>query len=288
MQVYLNGRYTNQDEALISPSDRGFLFADGVYEVIKFYNGKPFRWDDHMNRLRNSLKSIHMDDDVADDMPAIADRLIEINGQKTIHAGVYIQVTRGIAPRMHRFPDGPINPTVYANSFAMPPYLNELTRGIKLIAREDIRWLRCDIKSVGLLANTLLFQEAFEAGAGECLLIRNGLITEASHSSFFAAMDGCLYTHPDSNLILASITKMAVRDICTRENIPLIELPVPASSVPRFGECFIAGTGSEIMPVIQIDDTSIGAGTPGPLTRRVQNSFFEMTHGQTAGKSFSL
>ena len=212
--VYLNGRFISKDESFISTDDRGFYFADGVYEVIKYYKGLPFCFEDHMIRLRNSLSSVRIDFDIST-LGSLCDLLIEDNLLKDEHAGVYIQITRGVAPRIHRFPDKEVKPTIFMRAFTMPSYLDDLRNGIRVITREDIRWLRCDVKSIALLPNTMLFQQAVEQNAGECFLVRNGNYTEATHSNIMAVMRETVFTHPDSNLILPGITKkVVIRTLC--------------------------------------------------------------------------
>jgi D-alanine transaminase len=168
----------------------------------------------------------------------------------------------------------------------MPTYLNEMKCGIYAISREDIRWQRCNIKSIALLPNTLMFQEAAEQGAGECFLIRNGYYTEATHSNIMMVKQDAVYTHPDSNYILPGITKTMVIKICKRLDIKVVEKPVKATSINDFEECFITNTGSEIMPVIRIDETIIGKGVPGPVTRKLQEELFRMTYWELAGVNF--
>jgi D-alanine transaminase len=277
--VYLNGRFISKDESHISTDDRGFYFADGVYEVIKYYKGLPFCFDDHMIRLRNSLSSVRIDFDISM-LGSLCDQLIEVNLLQDEYAGVYIQITRGAAPRIHRFPGKEVKPTVFIRAFAMPSYPADLRNGIRVITREDIRWLRCDIKSIALLPNTMLFQEAVEQNAGECFLVRNGNYTEATHSNIMAVMGGTVYTHPDSNLILPGITKKMVIRLCDELCIPVTERPVASNETNIFEECFITGTGSEVMPVVAIDDKPVGNGRPGPVTIRLQEEFFKITYGK--------
>jgi D-alanine transaminase len=218
----------------------------------------------------------------------ICNKLIHANHLQTEYAGIYLQITRGVAPRMHRFPGRDTRPSVYVRAFAMQTCLNELLNGIRVITREDIRWLRCNIKSIALLPNTLLFQEATEQDAGECFLIRNGSYTEATHSNIMAVMRGTVYSHPDSNLILPGITKKAVIEICDKLGVNLIEKPILASETGDFDECFITGTGSEITPVIGIDEKKVGDGLPGPITRQLQAAFFRMTYKELAGEEISV
>jgi D-alanine transaminase len=277
--VYLNGRFISKDESFVSTDDRGFYFADGVYEVIKYYKGLPFCFGDHMIRLRHSLSAVRIDFDVST-LGSLCDRLIEDNLLKDEYAGVYIQITRGVAPRIHRFPGNEIKPTLFIRAFTMPSYLDDLRNGIRVITREDIRWLRCDVKSIALLPNTMLFQEAVELNAGECFLVRNGNFTEATHSNIMAVIGETVFTHPDSNLILPGITKKVIIRICDEFCIPLTERPVASIEAKLFDECFITGTGSEVMPVVEIDGKPVGNGKPGYVTRRLQEEFFRITYGK--------
>jgi D-alanine transaminase len=276
--VYLNGRFVSREEARISPDDRGFYFADGVYEVIKYYNGRPFRFAPHLNRLRDGLQALRIGFSGLNELETLCGQLIAINKLTGSDAGVYLQITRGAASRMHRFPGNGVLPTIYINTFQMPAMKEELENGIRVIMREDIRWQRCNIKSIALLPNVLMFQEAAEQGAGECFFVRNGVYTEATHSNIFAVKSGKIYTHPDSHYILPGITKRAVMDICLELDIPVLETPIPANLTGDFDEFFITGTVSEITPVIGIDDQDISGGIPGPITRRLQEEFTKLTH----------
>jgi len=277
--VYLNDRFISKDKAFISTDDRGFYFADGVYEVIKYYKGIPFCFEDHLIRLRNSLSSVRIEFEGISMLRSLCDQLIEDNLLKSEYAGIYIQITRGAAPRIHRFPGKEVQPTLFIRAFTMPPFLSDLEHGIRVITREDIRWLRCDIKSIALLPNTMLYQQAVELDAGECFLVRDGNYTEATHSNIAAVIGGIVYTHPDSNLILPGITKKVLIRLCHDLGIRLVERPVARSETNRFEECFITGTGSEIMPVVEIDGNPVGKGKPGPITRRLQKEFFKLTYG---------
>ncbi|HJZ39564.1 MAG TPA: aminotransferase class IV [Bacteroidales bacterium] len=282
--VYLNHRYLPKDQAFISPDDRGFYFADGVYEVIKYYKGRPFCFTEHMDRLHNSLNGTRINFNRSGELPAVCDELIRINGFESVYAAVYIQITRGVAPRMHRFPENDIEPTMYLRAFLMPPFLQEIIHGIRVITRDDIRWHRCNIKSIALLPNTMLYQEAVEHGAGECFLVRNGYFTEATHSNIMVVKQGVVYTHPDSELILPGITKAVLLMICRQLGIEVNETPVKAKETDQMDECMVTGTGSEIFPVVQIDDTLVGTGHPGPITRKLQEELFRMTYWELAGE----
>lgn len=274
--VYLNGEFIHNDEAKISPNDRGFIFADGIYEVIKYYNGKPFRYQDHQDRLERSLREIGIHFPDVTELKTVFKKLLNENNLADVDAGIYVQITRGTHKRVHHFPEK-IEPTVYAYAFELPSFKENLENGIKVVTHEDIRWLRCDIKSVALLPNTMLYNQAVEKGAGECLLIRNGFITEATHSSFFGIKDETVLTHPASNLILPGITRKVVFEICRQKNIPLIEKAVSEKELFELDELFISGTGSEITPVVQVNETIFGNKKPGVITRLIQSEFFKLT-----------
>jgi D-alanine transaminase len=273
--VYLNGKFVPKNEALISPEDRGFNFADGIYEVIKYYNGKAFRYADHLDRLTRSLREVSICFDECEQLEAMLQELLVRNGLADKEAGVYLQITRGSQTRIHRFPDN-ITPTVYATAFPFASKWDQLKNGVKVITTEDIRWLRCDIKSVSLLPNVMAAQKAYEQGAIEAIFIRNGVVTEGSHSSFLAVKDGTIYTHPDSNLVLPGITKIVIREICRKMNIPLVEEGFAASELASMDEMMIVGTGSEVTPVVQIDEMTVGNGNRGPITSIIQKKFFDM------------
>jgi D-alanine transaminase len=274
-KVYLNGTFLDRKEAKISPDDRGFHFADGVYEVVKYYQGKPFRMEDHILRLQRSLFEVGIMVDQTGQLPFIFDKLLEMNDLRQQDAGIYLQISRGVHQRVHHFPAN-ISPTVYAFAFPFPSFTGPLENGIKVITSEDIRWLRCDIKSVSLLPNSMLYQQAVEKGAGECVLIRNGMVTEATHSSVIGVKDGMLITHPLSNLILPGITRKVILEIALESEIPVKETPVTEDELYKLDELIICGTGSEVMPAVQINDRLVGDGKPGSVTRFLQKKFFEM------------
>ena len=274
--IYLNGNLVPKTEAVISPEDRGFNFADGIYEVIKYYNGKPFRYHDHINRLTRSLREIQIEFDGIDGLEPIFQSLLDENKLSDQEAGVYLQITRGSQTRIHRFPES-TTPTVYATVFPFASKPDQLENGVKVITTEDIRWLRCDIKSISLLPNVLAAEKAHRQNAVEAIFIRDGIVTEGSHSSFMAVRNGIVYTHPDSNLILPGITKKVIFEICRQNNIQLIEQGIQAQELSGMDEMMIAGTGSEVSPVIQIDDSVVANGNPGPVTRLIQKKFVELT-----------
>jgi len=280
--VYINDAFIDREKACISPDDRGFYFADGVYEVIKYYRGKAFCFTDHLQRLRHSVSETRIPFNGFDQLENQGNELIHLNRMEKEYAAIYLQVTRGTAPRKHSFPGEAIPPTLYMNAFPMPPFIHQLNLGIKLILRDDIRWHRCDIKSIMLLPNAMMMQEAVENGAGECVFVRNGFFTECTHSNIFGIKGGIVYTHPDSNLILPGITKKIILQICGRLGIPFREEAMRADDFRSFDEFFISGTGNEVIPVIQIEESSIPDGRPGPVTRQIQQEFLAMTYGALA------
>lgn len=273
--VYLNGHLLEKSQALISPDDRGFNFADGIYEVIKYYRGIPFRYADHLERLKRSLGEIRLDFDGCDQLENVFRELIERNGLTGEEAGIYLQITRGSHPRMHQFPLH-YTPTVYACAFPFAANKEQQLKGIKVITAEDIRWSRCDIKSIALLPNVLAFQKAIDEGAGEVIFIRNGIVTEASHSSVMWIRNDAVCTHPTSNHVLPGITERVIMEICRQAEIPFVEEEITEADLKATDEVFIAGTGSEVIPVVDIDGIFIGDGSPGKLTRIVQKRFFDL------------
>jgi D-alanine transaminase len=282
--VFLNGEYISKDKACISPDDRGFNFADGVYEVIRCFKGNIFCFEEHLARLKRSLSGIKLIFRTTDKLGSIFNDLIAKNNLGEKYADIYLQITRGVSRRMHSFPGENVPPTIYIIAYERLPFINELNNGIRVITRPDIRWLRCDIKTILLLPNTLMFQEAREQNAGECIFIRNGVITEASHSNVMGVKDGIIFTHPDCNLILPGITKKVIFDICRESGIIIRENPVREDDIYKLDELFITSTGDDIMPVVEVNNRPIGSGTPGPLTRRIQSMFFDMTYKKLGGE----
>ncbi|HSG29698.1 MAG TPA: aminotransferase class IV, partial [Candidatus Krumholzibacterium sp.] len=250
MTVFLNGSFLPKSEAHISPDDRGFLFADGVYEVVRVYGGRPFRMDDHITRLSASLEGLGIRDADPAGFVDITGRLIADNSLSGCDSLVYIQITRGVAPRTHTFPGSGVPPTRYACAWEQerPARLDET--GISAILVPDARWDRCDIKTVFLLPNVLARQKAEEAGAGEALFVRDGAITEGSASNFAAVFGETLVTHPDGGHILSGITKKVVLEICAELGIAVEQRPVMQGELAYALEAMVMSTTREIMPVV--------------------------------------
>jgi len=277
MIAYFNGQFLPREEIRISPDDRGFLFADGVYEVIRAYGGKPFKMSEHLKRLARSLKEIRIDFPEVEKLAAVGEKLIAVNNLgEGEYATIYIQITRGAASRKHTFPDEPVPPTVYVAASPGISQRAKIEKGVKIILVPDIRWTRCDIKSISLLPNVLANQQAKENGAEEAVFVRNGKITEGSHTNFFMIFDGQVRTHPLNTHILPGITRDIIRDLCRKFKIPFREEIVSEKDLPKAEEMFLSGTSREVTPVIQVDNWEVGQGTPGPLTIRLREAYKKM------------
>jgi D-alanine transaminase len=271
--AYFNGRFLPKEDIRISPDDRGFIFGDGIYEVMKWYGRFFFDPESHLERLKRSLHEIRVNWPEADTFPAFARELIKINGLENRQALVYLQVTRGAAPRNHSFPEPEVQPTSYAfiKEIALPK--SEPSSGVSVILRKDIRWSRCDIKSVSLLANTLCFQEAHERGMKECIFVRDGFITEGSRSNIFIVADGTIITHPESGYILSGITRKNIIRFAKESGIPVKEEPFPEKDLGKIQEAFITNTSAEVNPVTFFDTIQVGSGLPGPITLQIHKKF---------------
>ena len=276
MIAYFNGEYLPKESITISPDDRGFLFADGLYEVIRAYDGKLFCAKQHIERLNRGARHLCLEKPAFGFLETVSQTLIGKNNL-TNDATVYIQVTRGAAPRKHGFPTG-IQPTVYAFAAPFDPAKSKPNQenGVQAITVEDIRWSRCDLKTVGLTANVLAKQQALEQNATEALFVRDQMLLEGSHSNFMAVVDEALVTAPATNTILHGITRQTVLDLAREKGIEIKERPIPVKDIQTLSEAFITGTTTEITPVITIDQQKIGSATPGPVTRILQKAFREM------------
>jgi D-alanine transaminase len=272
MTVYLNTRFIKKSEATISIEDRGFIFGDGVYEVWRIVNGQLFEHARHLARLERGLRELRITppaEATRDGLLAIAERLIEDNDLCEGEGTLYLEITRGVAPRTHHFPATAPAPTVFAfvNRFVPPEELR--ARGATATMLPDVRWLRCDIKTIQLLPNVMAKQQAQERGAVEAILIRDGVVTEGSHSNVMAVLDGELRTHEANNLILRGITRDVLLEIAQAEGIAVREEAILESDLGRVSELFVTGTTTDVTPIIRVDDRQIGTGTPGPIAKRL-------------------
>lgn len=270
---YLNGEFGDVADLRIPVLDRGFLFGDAVYEVIPVYQGRPFRSEFHYRRLQRSLGQIHMDRVLdREQFNSLVGELITRNGGGSM--AVYIQISRGAeSTRNHLIPKG-LAPTVFAMTSALRSRSPEvLEKGLQVITREDTRWDRCDIKSTSLLANILLYSEANEQHAQECLLHRAGLLTEGSSSSVFVVTQGQVHAPPYGPEILPGTTRDLVVELCEAHGTPVRVRPIKMDDLAGADEIWIASATREVLPVTRIDGHPVGDGKPGPLWRAINAHF---------------
>lgn len=274
--VFLNGAYVREEDARVSVNDRGFLLADGIYEVTPAYRGRLFLFDRHRARMERGLQAVRIDYRL-DDLETIKRRLLEENDLTEAETAlVYVQVTRGVAPRTHAFPKEPVTPTVYAFAKAfVRPAPERWSQGFRAITAPDERWMRVDIKTIQLLPNALAMQAAAEAGADNVVFHRNGIVTEGGHANFMAVFDGQVVTHPADHRILHGITRGFVLELAAELGVPVEERAFTLDELNRADEAFYTGTTTEIFPTVAIDGRRVGDGSVGPVTRRLHDAFME-------------
>lgn len=278
--VYLSGEYLPADEAKVPVNDRGFLFADGIYEVTPAYRGRLFRWDQHRARMARGLGSLRIDFDPAS-LKAVKEGLLERNRLTDVPVSyVYVQVTRGVAPRTHAFPNPPVAPTVYgfANQYIRPS-IERWSQGYDAITIPDQRWARADIKAIALLPNALAQQAAVDAGVTDTIFVRDGIALEGSHANLFAVFNGVLTTAPRSNYILHGVTREFIIELAGRLGIPVEERAFTLDEFYAADEVFLSGTTTEVRPSVKVDGRTIGDGTVGPVSRSLFESFLATTGG---------
>jgi D-alanine transaminase len=267
----INGQRMPLGEAKVSVLDRGFLFGDSVYEVIRVYRGKPFLFDDHMRRLEASLAAIRIQGIPFD---RLRQRILDTLALGFQEATIYIQITRGSAPRVHTFPAN-VQPLefFYVSAFD-DHYAHPREHGVRAITQPDVRWDRCDIKSTNLLGNVLAAQAAKEAGAYEAILfLPDGTLLEGTRTSCFGVLAGKLLTAPRSPNILPGITRKLILTLAQERKIPVEEHVLRVADLEKVTELFLTGTTSEVIPVIEVDGRRIGKGTPGGITRQLQDGY---------------
>jgi D-alanine transaminase len=272
---YLNGDYLPLRDARISPLDRGFLYADGAYEVTPVYSGRPFRFAEHHARLTRSLEAIRMaDPHTTDQWRSIYRELIARNGGGDQY--VYVQVTRGAEYGRNHAPLPDVPRTVFAFCAPWPSFAPTIqTDGVACITAADTRWARCDIKSVSLLANVLLRQLAVDADAAETVLLRDGMLTDASSSSVHAVIHGELRTPPNSHRLLPGTTRGVLEELAATANVTWRACPVSEVELRGADELLLASATREVQPIIALDDRPIGDGKPGPVYRRLFEAYQE-------------
>ncbi len=280
--VYLNGNFMPVEEAHVPVLDRGFIFGDGVYEVIPVYSKHPFRMVEHLRRLQYSLDKVRIDNPCSDaEWTRLVDEIIRRNAGED--QSVYLQVTRGVARRDHAFPKG-VKPTVFMMSSPLvTPAPALVESGVACITAQDYRWLNCDIKSVSLLGNCLLRQLSVDAGAAETILFRDGKLTEASASNVFIVRDGVLLTPPKDNLVLPGITYDVVLEIARAREFQVEVRAVDETEVRAADEIWVTSSTKEVLAVTTLDGKPVGDGRPGPLFRRMHALYqqFKQDHMRT-------
>jgi D-alanine transaminase len=267
--VYLNGEFLPLDQARVPVMDRGFLFGDGVYEVIPVYDRRPFRLGDHLHRLEQSLAGIRLENPHSGaEWEALIGKVIETSPWEDI--GLYLQVTRGPAPtRDHAFPTQ-VRPTVFLMPMALkPPPSEAIEHGVAAITARDIRWLRCDLKTTSLLANVLLRQRSVDADCAETLLIRDGWLTEGAASSVFIVREGVILTPPETHLTLPGITYEVVLELARHHGMAHEVRPVSEAELRTADEIWLTSSTKEVLAVTRLDGRPVGDGIPGPAYRRM-------------------
>ncbi|AEJ41589.1 D-alanine aminotransferase [Sulfobacillus acidophilus TPY] len=276
MRVYLNGAYVDEAEATVSIDDRAFLFADGVYEVVHIYGGKPFEWERHMARLARSLQGIEIEGVSPTDLLEPRDRLLaEFSGDE---GALYIQISRGVQKRSHAPPAaGHITPTVLMWIRPVEPIATDVVqRGVTMITTPDDRWAKVWIKTVGLLPNVLAKGKAIRRGAFDAIFVRDGVVTEATAANVFRVAGGIIQTAPVTNYILPGITRAVVIELARELGYSVVEEPFTVDELMASDEVFITGTLTEVLPVTEIDGVRFGDGA-GPVSLRLWNALKQRT-----------
>jgi D-alanine transaminase len=268
--VFFNGAFIPRSSAVVSVDDRGFVFGDGVYEVVRVVDGRYVDGDRHLARLDRSLAELRLPPMNPGELLGIGHELLRRNriagdGQ----AVLYLQVTRGAAPRRHAFPPAGTPPTVFGSASAFEPKRQLMATGVGAITHPDLRWHRCDVKSLNLLANVLANQKATEQGAYDAILVRDGVVTEGTHSSLFAVVDGVLRTHPNGPAILPGVTREIVVELARGAGMRVEERAIQQSELGTAEEVFFTGTTTDVMPVITVDGRPVGDGRPGRVAREL-------------------
>lgn len=274
---HLDGEWLPLAEARISPLDRSFLFGDGVYEVVPVFEGRPFRFAEHFDRLARSCAALRLrDPHTRDGWRSLVRELMQRNGGGDIY--VYVQVSRGADTQRSHAPLPDIPPSVFAFAATLPkPTAAQLDNGLVCITAPDIRWGRCDIKSVALLGNVLQRQLGCDVGADETILLRDGLMMEATASTVHVVLDGVLVTPPNSNAILPGTTRSVVEELADRVGVRREVRAVSEAELRRAQEIWLASATKTVMPVTRLDGVVVGDGKPGPIWKRVWTAFGELT-----------
>lgn len=278
--AYLNGQFVPKAEAMIPVEDRGFIFGDGIYEVVRAIEGRLIAWPAHAVRLANGLAGLRIDATGTESatLEDVCGRLLRANGLATGEATIYIQVSRGAAPRTHHFPPAGTATTIYASASPFTPNLEMRAKGAKGITYPDQRWARCDLKTVNLLGPVLARQAAAEAGAYEAILHRDGMVMEGAATNCFAVLDGALRTAPLTNYILPGITRSLLLPIAAKLGLRVEERAITLRELAHVEELFVCGTTTDVQAIVTLDGAPVGSGTVGPQTARLRDAFAEFLY----------
>ena len=280
MKAYLNGAFLPLEEARIPVLDRGFIYGDGIYELIPAFGGKLFRLEQHLDRLSGNLRKVRIADPYTRERwRALLAELADPRGD----SAVYLQVTRGVAPRDHAFPAHSA-PTVFAMCNPLSPVSQQaLKQGIAVTVMEDYRWGRCDIKSIALLANVMMRQQALDAGVQEAILTRDGMITEAAAANVFAVVDGSIWTPPEGPAILPGITRALIIELAIEHGLPVRVEPLEQAVFEHADEVWLSSSSKDILPVTRVDGQAVGDGSPGPVWQRMYSLLQQYKAAQGSG-----
>ncbi|MFD1955582.1 D-amino-acid transaminase [Paenibacillus thailandensis] len=267
---YFRNEFLPKEDVRISPEDRGYYFGDGIYEVIRVYKGRMFEAKAHFERFKRTALAVRIP---LPDMGELEAALQELIRQNAVEEGsVYVQMTRGTAPRAHNLnADTPPVVMAYCQKLSRP--VDKMEKGIAAATVPDTRWQHCDLKTLNLLGNVLLKQKALDQGADDCILHRDGSVTECSSSNLFIVRDNRLVTHPADNLILPGITRNVVIRLAAELELPVEERALTVDELLGAQEVFLTSTVQEIVPIVTVDGKAIGGGTPGPVTQKLQQAF---------------
>lgn len=282
--VYLNGKFLPIEQAYVPVLDRGFIFGDGIYEVIPAYSKKPFRLKEHLRRLQHSLDGIRLNNPHSDAQWAnLIEQLIGHNEGED--QSVYLQITRGVAKRDHAFPAA-TPPTVFMMSGPLVTPSEALrATGVAAVTAQDNRWLRCDIKAIALLPNVLLRQLAVDAGAAETVLLRDGFLTEGAASNIFVVANNTVLAPPKNNLMLPGITYDVILELAAANGIPCEVRPIAEHEVRNAQELWQTSSTREVLAITTLDGKAVGDGRPGPLFRRMYALYQQYKQDVRAGKA---
>lgn len=284
--VYLNGEFLPRSEAKLSVDERGFFFGDGVYEVTRAIDGQLFESGRHMKRLARGLRELRLEPSTSlEEIESLSVELLKRNDITQGEGTVYLQITRGAAPRTHHFPPAGTPCTIFlsATRFTVPH--DKRASGVAVVTYPDIRWSRCDIKTVNLLAAVMAKQSAVDHGVFEAIFVRESAITEGSHTNVFGVIDGELRTYPSSNLILPGITRDVVLELARELGMPVNETPFHTHHLASLQECFVTGTTTDVMPVVSIDGQTVGSGKPGKMTMALYDALAARLYGAVSAGS---